>query len=78
MYCKNCGNILEDSDNICPICEKEVGAGNKFCENCGEPLSEGALVCLRCGQAIENNSSEKSFTEEKKKSKQYKREYNEK
>lgn len=52
MYCKNCGEQLNDNQAICVICGVAVGEGNKFCQNCGASVNEEASVCLSCGCAI--------------------------
>lgn len=51
MYCKNCGEPLNDNQAICVKCGVKVGTGNKFCANCGKELPENADVCLNCGVA---------------------------
>lgn len=52
MYCKNCGEKMNDNQAICVKCGVKVGSGNKFCENCGKEVNENASVCLNCGVAL--------------------------
>ena len=52
MYCKNCGQPMNDNQAICLNCGVETGKGNKFCANCGNPVNENASVCLNCGVAL--------------------------
>lgn len=52
MYCKNCGEKMNDNQAICIKCGVKVGSGNKFCENCGKEVNENASVCLNCGVAL--------------------------
>lgn len=57
MYCKNCGEQMNDNQAICIKCGVEVGKGDSFCANCGKPVGANAAVCLNCGVAIKNNNS---------------------
>lgn len=54
MYCRNCGEQLNDNQAICLKCGVAVGTGKAFCKNCGKPVNEGAAVCLSCGCKIED------------------------
>ena len=61
MFCKNCGEALNDNQAICLKCGVKVGEGNQFCANCGQPLPDPqATVCLNCGVAIKNNNGTNS------------------
>lgn len=52
MYCKNCGEQMNDNQAICIKCGVKVGEGTSFCANCGKELAPGADVCLNCGVAV--------------------------
>lgn len=53
MYCKNCGEKLNDNQAICLKCGVKVGEGTTFCANCGQTVPDpNATVCLNCGVAI--------------------------
>lgn len=52
MFCKNCGEAINENQAICVKCGVKVGDGNKFCANCGKDLPENAEVCLNCGVAV--------------------------
>ena len=52
MFCKNCGEQLNDNQAICVKCGIKVGDGNAFCYNCGKPVDANAEVCLNCGVAL--------------------------
>lgn len=54
MFCKNCGETMNDNQAICVKCGVKVGDGNKYCANCGNALPENAEVCLSCGVAVKN------------------------
>lgn len=52
MYCKNCGEQMNDYQSVCLKCGVKKGSGSNFCSNCGNPLQSGASVCLNCGAAV--------------------------
>ncbi len=56
MFCKNCGEAMNDNQAICIKCGVKVGTGNAFCENCGNALPENADVCMNCGVAVKKTS----------------------
>lgn len=42
MFCKQCGNKIEDTSLAkCPKCNTGIGKGGRFCENCGSKLIKG-------------------------------------
>ncbi len=51
MYCKNCGEQLNEKQVVCLKCGVEKDKGSKFCQQCGTALPEKAEVCLNCGAA---------------------------
>ena len=53
MFCKNCGEALNENQAICLKCGVAVGNGKSFCAHCGAPVNEGAAVCLACGCKLE-------------------------
>ena len=52
MYCKNCGEQMNDNQAICLKCGIKTGQGESFCANCGQSVLPGAEVCLNCGVAV--------------------------
>ena len=57
MFCKQCGEEMNENQAVCIKCDTKVGEGNKYCANCGKEVSPDAAVCLSCGVAIKNSSS---------------------
>ena len=51
MYCKNCGNPVEQGAAVCTGCGVPVGQGTNYCANCGAQLPPEAAVCMSCGFA---------------------------
>lgn len=52
MYCKNCGNPIEQGAAACTTCGAYVGQGTNYCGNCGNPVQPGAAVCMNCGFSL--------------------------
>ena len=40
MYCRNCGEPMNDNQAICLKCGVKVGAGTRYCANCGKLLTD--------------------------------------
>ena len=58
MYCKNCGEALNENQAICLKCGVKVGDGNSFCPNCGNATNSDAAVCLSCGVALKKETKD--------------------
>jgi len=54
MFCRNCGEAMNDNQAICLKCGVKTGTGNAYCANCGNAVAPNADVCLNCGVAIKN------------------------
>lgn len=54
MYCKNCGNEIDNNAAVCVSCGYSKGTGNKFCANCQSPVMENADFCTSCGAKLNN------------------------
>lgn len=54
IYCKNCGNQMDDIAAICVKCGVKKGDGINFCHNCGKPTAVGMQFCTNCGAALNN------------------------
>ena len=54
MFCKNCGNQMDDNAAVCVKCGVAKGQGDRFCPYCGAELQPGAAVCMKCGTALHN------------------------
>ena len=52
MFCRNCGNQMDNQAAVCVKCGVAVGQGTQFCPNCGATTVPGAAVCTQCGVAL--------------------------
>lgn len=57
MFCKNCGQPMNDNQAICLKCGVKTGEGTAYCANCGNALPANADVCLSCGVAVSKNGA---------------------
>ncbi len=53
MYCRNCGEQMNENQAICLKCGVKKGDGNSFCKNCGKAVDQNASVCVACGFALD-------------------------
>lgn len=49
MYCKNCGNQMDDNAAVCVKCGCQKYVGTNFCPNCGNQTPPNAAFCTNCG-----------------------------
>lgn len=52
MFCRNCGNQIDNQAAVCIKCGVAVGQGTNFCPHCGAATIPGAAVCTQCGVAL--------------------------
>ncbi len=60
MYCKTCGNQMNENQAICLNCGCTAGTGTAFCANCGGQLAPNAVVCMNCGVASDFGAAKKA------------------
>lgn len=53
MFCRNCGNQMDNMAAVCVKCGVPAGQGMNFCPNCGQPTPPGAAVCVKCGMGLQ-------------------------
>lgn len=46
VRCRNCGNSIDSSSNVCPYCGKPL---KKTCPSCGRPVKNDWRNCPTCG-----------------------------
>ena len=54
MFCKNCGNKLDDDALFCMNCGVKLSDAttSKYCGYCGNKLESDAVFCISCGKKI--------------------------
>ena len=62
MYCRNCGEQMNDNQAVCLKCGVEAGKGNSFCPNCGNAVAPEAVICVNCGVSLKNQKEEAANT----------------
>lgn len=56
MYCKNCGEMMNENQDVCLKCGVAKGTGNSFCPNCGIAVVPEAVICVKCGISLKKNN----------------------
>lgn len=59
MFCRNCGEEIDDKAVVCVHCGVMPRGGEHFCQNCGSATAADREVCRHCGVAL-GNKTEKS------------------
>ena len=57
MYCKYCGEQMNDNQNVCLKCGVATGTGNAYCANCGNRVNPEAVICVNCGVSLKSESA---------------------
>lgn len=57
MFCRNCGNQMDNNAVFCVKCGVQKNVGNRFCQNCGHQTPQEAVVCVNCGVALAQNTA---------------------
>lgn len=57
MYCRVCGNRINDNAEICVKCGCRPLNGNEYCQNCGSTTSEKQEMCTSCGIMLKTKSN---------------------
>lgn len=52
MFCRNCGQPMDDMAAFCTHCGAGKGTGSAYCPNCGNTVDPNAVVCVKCGVAL--------------------------
>lgn len=60
MYCRNCGNVMNDQAAICVTCGVPVGKGNNYCPQCGDLTNSMSQICMKCGVHLNTYGQQKS------------------
>ncbi len=57
MYCKKCGNQMEDAHKVCTQCGTPRGQGTDFCPTCGAKRVNNSKFCSSCGYNFEQGAN---------------------
>ncbi len=52
MYCRNCGNEVNDNAVACPKCGYNPRTEKNFCPNCGVATNANQVMCTNCGTSL--------------------------
>ncbi|MCI9379169.1 MAG: hypothetical protein HFI06_11835 [Eubacterium sp.] len=57
MYCRTCGNKINDNAEICVKCGCRPFVGKSFCQNCGAKTTSQQVVCTKCGTRLKSSTT---------------------
>lgn len=57
MYCRVCGNELNNNAEICVKCGCRPLNGNEYCQECGAVTWEKQEICTKCGVRLKTMTS---------------------
>lgn len=68
MYCRTCGNKVNDNAEVCVKCGCKPLIGKTYCQNCGAKTSPQQEMCTKCGVKLRTiaTTAQKKKTIEKK------------
>ena len=52
MFCRNCGQPVDEKAIACPQCGVPPSMEKKFCSNCGTPTQPNQILCVKCGVSL--------------------------
>lgn len=54
MYCRTCGNKINDNAEICVKCGCKPLVGKAFCQSCGAKTTQQQMMCTKCGVRLKS------------------------
>lgn len=52
MYCRTCGNKMNDNAEICVKCGVKRNIGTEYCQVCGSNTTDKMQYCEKCGAKL--------------------------
>ena len=52
MYCRTCGNKMNDNAELCVKCGVKRNVGTDFCQVCGSKTTAAMSTCPKCGARL--------------------------
>ena len=63
MYCRNCGEKLNENAEVCMSCGVRPLNEKMYCQECGAETSEKQEICVECGCRLEYEAYNKVRTQ---------------
>lgn len=52
MYCRTCGNKMNDNAELCVKCGVKKNVGTEYCQVCGTRTTANMTACNKCGAKL--------------------------
>ena len=56
IYCKNCGNPVNENQAFCNNCGSKIESSITYCTNCGTQINPNQQFCTGCGCSVNQNN----------------------
>jgi TM2 domain-containing membrane protein YozV len=66
MFCRNCGNEIDNKAYVCLKCGVRPHDGGDYCQACGKDTQPGAVVCVHCGTQLPASTAQRKAGADKK------------
>lgn len=57
MYCRTCGNKVNDNAEVCVKCGCKPLIGKAYCQNCGGKTTTQQAMCTRCKATLKSTAT---------------------
>jgi len=57
MYCRNCGQSVDEKAIACPQCGVPPLLEKKFCFHCGTATQPNQIICVKCGVSLDKSGT---------------------
>lgn len=54
MYCRTCGNKVNDNAEVCVKCGCKPLIGKAYCQNCGTKTTTQQVMCTKCKATLKS------------------------
>lgn len=60
MYCRTCGNKVNDNAEVCVKCGCKPLIGKSYCQNCGTKTTPQQVICTKCKVTLKSAATKRS------------------
>lgn len=57
MYCRTCGNKVNDNAEVCIKCGCKPLIGKSYCQNCGTKTTAQQVMCTKCRATLKSTTT---------------------
>lgn len=57
MYCRTCGNKVNDNAEVCVKCGCKPLSGKNYCQDCGTKTTAQQVMCTKCRATLKSTAT---------------------